>query len=157
LRGGRRGNPRVQKEEEKSPMKVVFDTNVLVSALIKAGKPRELILKIAEGKAQLVLSRGILEELLEVTEHPKMGRYVDEDDVIAFLRVLGAIGKMVRVRSKFKVIKEDPDDDVILRTAKDGRADYIVSGDKHLLSLGEFKGIKILSVDEILKLLKELD
>ncbi|MEM4312010.1 MAG: hypothetical protein QXX95_06450 [Nitrososphaerales archaeon] len=64
---------------------------------------------------------------------------------------------MVRVRSKFKVIKEDPEDDVILRTAKDGRADYIVSGDKHLRSLGEFKGIKVLNVDEILKLLKELD
>ncbi|MEM4312011.1 MAG: putative toxin-antitoxin system toxin component, PIN family [Nitrososphaerales archaeon] len=74
-------------------MKLVLDANVLVSALIKTGKPRELILKIAEGKDRLVLSRGTLEELLEVTEHPKIRRDVDEDDVIAFLRVLGAISK----------------------------------------------------------------
>ena len=51
-------------------------------------------------------------------------------------------------------MKEDPDDDVILRTAYDGKADYIVSGDNHLLSMGEFRGIKILAVDEMLKILK---
>jgi len=136
-------------------MKVVLDTNVLVSALIKAGKPRELIFRIIKGKVQLVLSRSILEEFLEVTDDPRIRRYVDEDDIIAFLRVLGSIAKIVRVRSKFKVVKEDPDNDVILRTAKDGRVNYIVSGDRHLLSLGEFRGIKIVTVNEILKLLKE--
>ncbi|KPV63086.1 MAG: hypothetical protein AOA65_1480 [Candidatus Bathyarchaeota archaeon BA1] len=60
-------------------MKVVLNTNVLVSALIKAGKPRELLFKIAEEKVQLVLSRGILKEFLEVTEDPKIRRYVNED------------------------------------------------------------------------------
>jgi len=138
-------------------MKVVLDTNVLVSALIKAGKPRELIFRIIKGKVQLVLSRSILEEFLEVTDDPRVRKYVDEDDIIAFLRVLGSIAKMVRVRSRFRVVKEDPDDDVILRTAKDGRADYMASGDKHLLSLGEFKGIKILTANEMLKLLKEVE
>ncbi|MEM4727724.1 MAG: putative toxin-antitoxin system toxin component, PIN family [Candidatus Bathyarchaeia archaeon] len=136
-------------------MKIVLDTNVLLSALIKSGKPRELIFKIADGKAQLILSRGILEEFLEVTEELKIRRYVDEEDIIAFVRVLGAISKIVSVRSKFKIINEDPPDDVILRTAKDGRADYIVSGDKHLLLLGEFRGIKIVSVSEMLRLLEE--
>ncbi|MBS7653431.1 MAG: putative toxin-antitoxin system toxin component, PIN family [Candidatus Bathyarchaeia archaeon] len=136
-------------------MKIVLDTNVLLSALIKSGKPRELIFKIADGKAQLILSRGILEEFLEVTEELKIRRYVDEGDIIAFVRVLGAISKIVSVRSKFKIINEDPPDDVILRTAKDGRADYIVSGDKHLLLLGEFRGIKIVSVSEMLRLLEE--
>jgi predicted nucleic acid-binding protein len=57
------------------------------------------------------------------------------------------------VKSKFKVIPEDPDDDIIVRTAYDGKADYIVSGDRHLLALKEFKGIKILTIDEMLKLL----
>jgi predicted nucleic acid-binding protein len=58
------------------------------------------------------------------------------------------------VKSKFKVIKEDPDDDVVLRTAFDGKAEYIVSGDKHLLALGEFKGIKIVNITEILSVVK---
>ena len=136
-------------------MKVVLDTNVLVSALIKAGKPRELMLKIAEEKIRLVLSRGILEEFLEVANDKKVRRYVEEEDIVAFLRVVGSIAKMVRVRSKFKVVKEDPEDDIILRTAYDSKADYIVSGDKHLLSLGEFRGTKIVTVNDMLMILKQ--
>ena len=134
-------------------MKVVLDTNVLVSALIKAGKPRELLFKIAEGKVQLILSRCILEEFIEVADDPRISRYVDQEDIIAFLRVVGSVAKIVRVRSKFKIVKEDPDDDIILRTASDGRADYVVSGDSHMLSLGEFRGIRIVTVDEMLMLL----
>ena len=125
----------------------------MVSALIKAGKPRELIFKIAEGEVQLVLSRSILEEFLEVTDDPRIRRYVNEGDIISFVRVVGSMAKIVRVRSRFKVVKDDPDDDVILRTGHDCGADYIVSGDKHLLSLGEFRGMKIVTVNEMLKLL----
>jgi len=136
-------------------MKVVLDTNVLVSALIKAGKPRELLFKIAEGKVQLILSRCILEEFIEVADDPRIRRYVDQDDIIAFTRVMESVAKIVRVRSKFKIVKEDPDEDIILRTAYDGKANYAVSGDSHLLSLGEFRGIRIVTVDEMLMLLKE--
>ncbi len=132
-----------------------MDTNVLVSALIKSGKPRELIWMIIEGKLQLILSKSILEEFLEVTEDSRIRRYVDENDIIVYLSSLGSIAKMVRIKSNFKVVKEDPEDDIILRTAKDGGAQYIISGDKHLLSLKEFKGIKIVTVDEILKLSRD--
>jgi putative PIN family toxin of toxin-antitoxin system len=137
-------------------MKVVLETNVLVPALIKTRKPRELLLKIAEKrrKAQLILSRGILEEFLEVVNEEKVRRYVDEEDIVAFLRAVGSIAKIVRVRSKFKVVKEDPEDDVILRTAYDSNANYIVSGDKHLLSLGEFRGTKIVTVNDMLIIVK---
>jgi len=135
-------------------MKVVLDTNVLASALIKPGKPRELLSEIVEGGVQLVLSRSILEELLEVAYDSRMRRYVDENDVISFMKAIGSVAKIVRVKSRFKVVKGDPDDDVILRTAYDCRADYIVSGDKHLLSLGEFKGARIVTVNEMLKSLK---
>jgi len=137
-------------------MKVVLETNVLVPALIKTRKPRELLLKIAEKrrKAQLILSRGILEEFLEVVNEEKVRRYVDEEDIVAFLRAVGRIAKIVRVRSKFKVVKEDPEDDVILRTAYDSNANYIVSGDKHLLSLGGFRGTKIVTVNNMLMIVK---
>jgi putative PIN family toxin of toxin-antitoxin system len=134
-------------------MKVVLDTNILISALIKAGKPRELLLKIVEDGVQAVLSRGILEEFLEVVEDSRIRKYVDEDDIIAFLRVIGSVAKIAGVKSKFKVIKEDPTDDVVLRTAQDGKANCLVSGDKHLLSLGKFRGMKIVTADEMLKML----
>ena len=59
----------------------------------------------------------------------------------------------MQIKSRFKAVKEDPDDDIIVRTAYDGKADYIVSGDRHLLALKEFKGIKILTIDEMLGVL----
>ncbi len=59
------------------------------------------------------------------------------------------------MKSKFKAVKEDPDDDTIIRAAYDSKSNYIVSGDKHLLSLGEYRGIRIVNVDEMLRLLKE--
>lgn len=60
----------------------------------------------------------------------------------------------MQVKSGFKAVKEDPDDDIIVRAAYDGKADYIVSGDRHLLALKEYKGIKILTIDEMLNVLK---
>jgi putative PIN family toxin of toxin-antitoxin system len=134
-------------------MKVVLDTNVLISALIKAGKPRELFFRLVEEKA-LILSKNILNEFLEVAEDPRIKKYASEQETTAFLNSLGDAAKIIRVKSKFRAVKEDPDDDVILRTAYDGKAHYIVSGDNHLLSLGQFRGIKIVTVDEMLKILK---
>ena len=136
-------------------MKVVLDTNVLVSALIKAGKPRDLFLKLVKDN-QIVLSRAILEEFIEVIEDPKVAKYVSQQDITVFLNVLGNAARLAPVKSGFKAVKEDPDDDIIVRTAFDGKADYIVSGDRHLLALKEFKGIKILTIDEMLKLLDKL-
>lgn len=134
-------------------MKIVLDTNVLISALIKSGKPRELILKIAEEKVQVILSKEILKEFIEVTDDPRIKKYVQEDTKIRFLKAIGSISSVVRVKSKFKVLKEDPDDDIVLRTAHDGKADYIISGDRHLLSLKRFKKIKIVTVAQMLDLL----
>jgi len=134
---------------------IVLDTNVLISALIKSGKPRALVFGLVRKRAQLILSRDILEEFAEVAGDPIIRKYVDEDEVIRFLRAIGSIAKIVRVRSRFKVVKQDPDDDSILRTAYDSRAEYVVSGDEHLLALNEFRGIRIVTVSEMLKLLKK--
>lgn len=136
-------------------MKVVFDTNVLISALITAGKPKELFHNAVEGQIQLVLSKNILEEFTKVSQDPRIRKYVDQKDIIAFLRVIDTIAEITKVKSRFRAVTEDPEDDVILRTAFDGKADCIVSGDKHLLSMVTFRGIRILTVNEMLELLKE--
>ena len=133
-------------------MKVVLDTNVLVSSLIKAGKPRTLFYKLTKNK-QLILSKAIIEEFLEITEEPKVARYTSQHDITVFLGILEKTAKIVPIKSRFKIVKEDPDDDIIVRTAYDGKANYIVSGDKHLLALKEFKGIRIVTIDEMLKVL----
>ena len=135
-------------------MDVVLDINVLVSALIKRGKPKELWLKVVRKEFEFVSSRRILSDFLKVISREKFQGYVKERDIVDFLQAFHNTAKFVRVKSKLKVVKQDPDDDVILATAYDGNADYIVSGDKHLLKLKEFRGIKIVSVSEILDLLK---
>ena len=133
-------------------MKVVLDTNVLVSALIKAGKPRDLFNKLVK-EHQLFLSRTILEEFLEVIDDPKIAKYTSKKDVTVFLNTLKNFARIVQVKSKFKAVKDDPDDDAIVRAAYDSKANYIISGDRHLLALKHFKGIRILTVDEMLNAL----
>ena len=98
------------------------------------------------------MSRAILEEFLDVTEDVKVAKYTSEQDTAVFLNALGNSATIVQVKSKFKAVKEDPDDDIIVRAAYDSKADYIVSGDRHLLALKEFKGIRILTVDEMLNI-----
>jgi uncharacterized protein len=136
-------------------MKIVFDTNVLVSALITTGRAKELFLKAVEGQIQLVLSEGILNEFKEVARDPRISKYVDREDVAVFLEILRRKAKIVRVKSKLRIVKEDLADDVILRTAIDGKTDWIVSGDRHVLSVGSFRGIKIVTVNEMLALLEK--
>lgn len=133
---------------------VVFDVNVLISSLIVEGKPQQLWLKAKAKKFRLILSRQIVSEFVRVISRAKFEKYVDEKDIQLFLEDIHQTAQFIQVKSKFRAIKEDPSDDVILRTAYDGKTDYIVSGDKHLLLLGEFRGIKILTVDEMLKRLK---
>lgn len=76
-----------------------------------------------------------------MTAEERFRRYIHDDDVTRFLKVLLYQASFVRIKSRFKVL-ESPDDEV-LRTAKDGRADVIVSGDAHLLNLKEFRGIRV--------------
>jgi putative PIN family toxin of toxin-antitoxin system len=139
-------------QSDSSRMKVVLDTNVLVSALIKAGKPRDLFKKLAKDK-QIIFSKPILEEFLDVIEDPKVARYINQQDVATFLNILGNGARIIRVKSKVQVVINDADDNIIVQAAHDGNASYIVSGDKHLLALKEFKGIKVVTVDQMLVIL----
>ena len=133
----------------------VFDVNVLVSSLIMKGKPRELWLRAKANEFTLLLSSQIVSEFIDVINRRKFATYVTAHDVKVFLEALHQTAKFTQIKSKFKVVKADPADDAILRTAFDGKADCIVSGDNHLLSLGAFRGIRILTVDELLTSLKK--
>ena len=136
-------------------LKIVADTNVLVSSLIRRGKPHELILKIDGIEIRLISSNILMDELTSVLAEERIARYVSSRDVGRFLRYVGKRTTLVKVRSKFKVVNEDPRDDVFLNTAYSGKADYIISGDKHLIPLREFRGIRIVTVSEMLDILEK--
>lgn len=115
-------------------LKIVADTNILISSLIRGGKPRQLIFKIDGLDVKLVSSEPLLKELVSILAKDKIRRYVSRRDVEGFLKYLGKRMVLVKIKSGFKVVKEDPKDDVVLNTACSARADYVVSGDKHLTS-----------------------
>ncbi len=131
--------------------RVVLDTNVLVSSLIKRGRARELLDRIIENRLSLVLSEEILSEFVEVMAREKFQRYVTKSEVERFVSFLLHMAEIVEVKSKFKVVEEDPKDDAVLNTAYDCRAKYIITGDEHLLKIRRYRGIRIFNVAEILE------
>lgn len=133
-------------------MRVVVDTNVLVSALVGHGKPRRLVFKLLE-EHQVVSSRQMLAEFVDVLSREKFME-IDKSDVSSFLSILASKIILVTIKRYFKVVAEDPDDDMVLNTAYEGRATHIVSGDRHLLNLERLGGIKMVTVSEMLRLLQ---
>src|SRR4030042_209316 len=127
-------------------VRVVIDTNVLVSALINRGKPRRLLVYLLE-KHTVILSRQILAELADVLSREKFN--VRSSYTERFLESLVRKSRIIPVSARFKIIPEDPDDDVVLNTAYCGRADYIITGDKHMLTLRVFKTIEIVTGREM--------
>jgi putative PIN family toxin of toxin-antitoxin system len=133
--------------------RIVLDTNIFISAIIKSGKPRKILKKGIGGNYSLVISGEILQEIIGVLRRPKFN--MAEADVRKIMFGIIESSETISIRSKFKVVKNDPDDDIVVNTAYDGNADYIVSGDSDLLKLKNFKGIRIVTVDEILIILEK--
>ena len=131
-------------------VRAVIDTNVLVSALIHDGKPRKLVLELFD-RHTVILSRQMLAEFADVAGRNKFP--VTSVQVERFLSSLVRIAKVVPDNALFKEVAKDPDDDVVLNTAYAGKADYIVTGDKHLLTLNNFKKTKIVTVNQMLDIL----
>lgn len=130
-------------------MKVVFDTNILVSALVFPGGSGEAALRrIVEERDQLVISKPVLDELLGVLGR-KFAR--DAEELAHAAVFLSELGILVKPRQKLRVLEDEPDNR-ILECAVAGRAGAIVTGDKALLSLREYRGVRILSLREYLDL-----
>jgi len=127
--------------------RVVFDTNILVSALVFPGGHGEAALRrIIDDTDQLVLSRPIVDELLDVLAR-KFARDTEElAHAAVFVTELAVI---VAPKRRLRVVKDDPDNR-ILECAVAGRAEVIVTGDKVLLALKLYKKIQILSLREYL-------
>ncbi len=131
--------------------KIVFDTNVLISAIIGLkGNPRKLFEKVIDGDIKPVISEEIIKEFRKSVKDKKVNKYLKQDPE-EFLSLLSNFSEIVKLKSKFDVIEEDPNDNHILECAYDGNAKFIVSGDEHLLKIKKFKGIEILTPRQMLK------
>ncbi len=121
-------------------MRVVPDTNVLVSAIVFAGPPGRLVELAAEGHLQLVLSPPLIHELREV-----LRRKFGFSDAAAYQAetILRRISIVVEPQREIAIISEDPEDNRVLEAALASDAEIIVSGDRHLLNLENFGTIPV--------------
>tara|TARA_B100000315_G_scaffold195228_1_gene186024 strand:- start:321 stop:722 length:402 start_codon:yes stop_codon:yes gene_type:complete len=129
-------------------MRVVFDTNIFVSAFaIPGSKAEQAIFRIIEGKDTLLISKEILNELLS-TLAKKFSTNIEALSRVAVS--LSDMADLIESQKNLKVFKDDPDNR-ILECAVAGKADLIVTGDKKMLELKNFKGIKLLSLRNYLE------
>nr|VFJ43562.1 MAG: putative toxin-antitoxin system toxin component, PIN family [Candidatus Kentron sp. FM]VFJ55056.1 MAG: putative toxin-antitoxin system toxin component, PIN family [Candidatus Kentron sp. FM]VFK07180.1 MAG: putative toxin-antitoxin system toxin component, PIN family [Candidatus Kentron sp. FM] len=130
--------------------RLVIDTNIYISALLNGnGNPARLIV-YAGRNAELVFSDETMRELREVIRRPKFRFYLSIDAIDGFIKWTESKAKIV-CPEKLHAISRDKKDNKFIDAAIAGKADFIVSGDKrHLLSLGQFDGIPIISVSDFL-------
>ncbi len=130
--------------------KVVFDTNIYISAIIFGGNPRQCLELARSGDIQLISSKAIL---LELAEKLRDKFNWPEEDIADVIFGISVFAKIINPNKTIKLIKTDPPDNRILEAGLEIKADYIVSGDKkHLLSLEKFESIPIISAKQFLDL-----
>ena len=126
-----------------SPVRVVLDTNIIISALISSGPPRTVVEWCRTGDMLFVTSDAILAELSEVMRR-KFGW--EAERVVVLLEELRSFALVVLPGVTIQQIPDDPADNRVLECALEGQVDYIVSGDtRHLQPLVRFEGIPIVS------------
>ena len=128
-------------------MRVVFDSNVLLAALLfPEGRAAAAVENILDGSDDLVLSPPLLREILSVLSR-KFSR--DREELSRVAVVLGEMGEIVDPSCRVEVFRDEPDNR-ILECAVEGKAVVIVTGDKARLALGEYQGIRLISLAEYL-------
>ena len=136
--------------------RVVLDTNIVVSAALPGSRLRLLVKAWQHGRLRLLISADIFEEYLRVFTYPKFQLSLEDIRRLLEHEVL-PYAEFVKVTSRVEVIRDDLSDNAFLACALDGRADAIVSGDRHLLELRSFKGIPILTGRQFLDRLPKAD
>lgn len=134
-------------------MKIVLDTNVWLSAIFWEGEAAQIVEMAEEENFKLIVTKDILSEINEVVgKEAKFKKFLETQNIEELFIKFLYLTDMVEPSRKLNVITADPDDNKIIEAAVAGKADYILSRDKHLTGLQEFEGIRILTPTEFLKI-----
>ena len=133
-------------------LRVVLDTNVFVSGLLsKPGLPAKILDAWRAGQYLLIASPPIVAEIKRVLQAPRIREkyFITDGDIEQLIILLEKEALIVPGYTDVKdAIPDDPSDEMFLACAVDAAADFIVSGDRHLLEISEYKGISIITVNE---------
>lgn len=139
-------------------LRAVLDANVFVSALIRPKGPPGLIpLRLLKDRSfELVISPAILAEVRRCLAYPRVRKYLiaSEEELDLWVASLGLIADQVEGRVRIKAVAKDPDDDKYISAALEGLAQFIVSGDDHLLALKHYEDVRIVTPRVFLDLLR---
>lgn len=133
-------------------MKVVFDTNIFISAfVIPGGKAEQAFLQAIKGTFALYTSISILTETAKKLKE-KFGW--EEERIIDLLKFIREVAIILKTRPTLHLLKDEQDNRV-LECAEEGQVDYILTGDKHLLLLREYKNMRIVKLADFLELIEK--
>jgi len=124
--------------------------------MIWGGSPAKIIKAAEDKKIHVILSEDIIHEINQTLAYSKLRQIYENAGVNRqeLIETTLRIGKLIEVTTRINLIKEDPEDNKFIECALAGGAEYIVSGDKHLLKTGRYKKTRILSVNEFIKILE---
>jgi len=140
-------------------IRIVLDTNLFVSALLKPGSNPDIILHLVKDeKVLLLMSDSICHEISRVLTYPKIRKRltVSDEELKNFVQLLGAVAIITPGTLNLPPIDADPDDTKYLVCAVEGHADYIVSGDHHLTDLVIYRGIRIVTPVDFIQIVSTL-
>ncbi len=129
-------------------MRLVLDTNTLVSGIGWDGPPRQILVALREARHSLMISTALLAELTRVLRYPKLRSIAAHPLLPVVLAWLYQPEHLVVSEERITIVRRDPADNLVLEAAVAGNADAIVSGDSDLLRLRVFRGIQILRARE---------
>jgi putative PIN family toxin of toxin-antitoxin system len=128
-------------------MRAVIDTNIIIRAVIKpTGTVGPVLGRLRNGEYTAVYSEAILEEIVAKLLLPRISRkyQVGESDVEDLLGLLALRGELVNPTRSVRVCR-DPDDDMFIEAALEGKAEWVVTGDQDLLTLEKFEGVRFVT------------
>jgi putative PIN family toxin of toxin-antitoxin system len=123
-------------------MRVVIDTNVLISATFWSGKPKQILNMVRRGEIRFITSRILLDELKDILVRDDKPFRLSESEASHIVEEFEALAEIIKPRCKVNVCRHKTDNRV-LECALDGNAKWIITGDSHLLYFGSFKETEI--------------
>ena len=139
-------------------MKIVIDANLFASALRKPdSNPGKILDLVQQNQVELILSPAVIKEIKRILLYPKIKKYHRKtpEEIDAYFEDILMFAWIVEGNETVEVIKDDPTDNKYLACAFEGEADYIVSGDRHLLNIENYQGIEIIKAKAFLNVLSK--
>ncbi len=134
-------------------LRIVLDTNVWISIALNKTLAEEFLPLIREEKIEVCLSKALVTELARVITYPKIGTILEQAGIEPLVALSSIVesATLVRTRQTVREIEDNPADNRVLECAIYAKARFLVSGDKHVLKLGEFRGVKIVTARKFLE------